>query len=259
MESAKLNERQSAVQVACGQCRLALDERSDLPVEERQPCPRCGSVGRFFDVQLKGEVGLTSRMAARKRDSSGSPEGEAVRVSGPGERVAAADFAPDGLVPSQIAGPAPRGEEGSVETAQLLVHRLRRSGENWDDPVKVDRQDVDCEARSGDQVLPIQVTRIGRTRFWRNLGRVGRVTEQSTADEAADELMNAIAAKARRLPAVQKATLVLALDARDTPAFALRGVVSRFHKRHGHHAAVLGFRGVWVIGPTVDLVARLDR
>jgi hypothetical protein len=254
-----LNEHQSAVQVACGECCLPLDERSDLPIEDRQPCPRCGSVGRFFDAQLQDEIGLTSRMAAHKRDSSGAPEGEAVRVSGPGKRVAAADFAPDGSVPYQIAGPTPRGEEGSVETAQLLVHRLRQSGENWDDPVKVDRQDVDCEARTGDQVLPIQVTRIARTRFWRNLGRVGKVTEQGDADQAADELMNAIAAKARRLPAVQKATLVLALDARDTPAFALRGVVSTFRQRHGHQAAALGFRGVWVIGPTVDLVARLDR
>jgi hypothetical protein len=254
-----LNEHHSAVQVACGECRLPLDERSDLPIEDRQPCPRCGSVGRFVDAQLRGEVRLTSRMAAHKRDSSGSPEGEAVRVSELGERVAAVDFAPDGSVPSQVAGPAPRGEEGSVETAQLLVHRLRQSGEAWDDPVKVHRQDVDCEAWSGDQVLRIQVTRVASTRFWRNLGRVGRVTEQGTADQAADELVNAIAAKARRLPAVQRATLVLALDARDTPAFALRGVVSRFRQRHGHHAVVLGFRGVWVIGPTVDLIARLDR
>jgi hypothetical protein len=256
---AKLNEHQSAVQVACGECCLPLDERSDLPIKDRQPSPRCVTVGRYFDAQLQDEVGLTSRMAAHKWDKSGSPEGEAVRVSGPGERVAAVDFAPDGSVPSQIAGPAPRGEEGSLETAQLLVHRLRQSGENWDDPVTVDRQDVDCEARSGDQVLPIQVTRVSRARFWENLGRVGRATEQGTADQAGDELMNAIAAKARQLPGVQKATLVLALDARDTPGFALRGVVSRFRQRHGHQAAALGFRGVWVIGPTVDLVARLDR
>jgi hypothetical protein len=254
-----LNKHQSAVQVACGECRLPLDERSDLPIEDRQRCPRCGSVGRFFYAQLEGEVGLTSRMAAHKRYPSGSPEGEAVRLSGPGERAAAADFAPDGSVPSQLAGPAPRGEEGSLETAQLLVHRLRQAGENWDDPVTVDRQDVDCEARSGDQVLPIQVTRVSRTRFWENLGRVGRATEQGTTDQAADKVMNAIATKARRLPAVQRAALVLALDAQDTPAFALRGVVSRFRQRHGHHAAALGFRGVWVIGPTVDLVARLDR
>ena len=89
--------------------------------------------------------------------------------------------------------------------------------------MKVDRQDVDCEARSGDQVLPIQVTRVSASRFWKKLGRVGKVTEQGTADQAADELMNAIAAKARRLPAVQKAKLVLALtrETRRSSRFAV--------------------------------------
>jgi hypothetical protein len=197
-------------------------------------------------------------MTAHKRDSSGSPEGEAVRVSGPGDRVAAADFDPGGSVPYDIAGPAPQGEEGSLEAAQLLIDRLRQFGENWDDPVKVNNQDVDCEAWSAERVLPMQVTRVPRTRVWEKLGRVGKASEQATAEQAADELMNAMAAKARRLPGVQKATLVLVLDARDTPAFALQGVVSKFHQRYGRQAVALGFRGVWVVGPTVDLVARLD-
>jgi hypothetical protein len=255
----ELNKHQSGVQVACGNCRLPLDERSDHPIEDRHPCPRCGSVGRFFDAQLQGEVGLTSRMTAHRRDSSGSPEGEAVRVSGPGDRVAAADFAPGGSVPYDIAGPAPQGEEGSLETAQLLIQRLRQSGENWDDPVRVDSQDVDCEAWSGERVLPIQVTRVPRARVWENLGRVGKASEQATTEQAVDELMNAMAAKARRLPGVQKTKLVLVLDARDTPAFALQGVVSKFRQRHGRQVVALGFRGVWVVGPTVDLVTRLDR
>lgn len=253
-----MSEDQFAAQVTCGQCRVPLDERSDLPIEERQPCPRCGSLGRFVNRQHQDEVKTTSRMTGHKQDATGSPEGEAVRVSGPGERVAAADFGMNESVPYGIAGPTPRGEEGACETAQLLVERLRQGGETWDDPVEVDDQDVDCWARSGDRVLSIQVTRVLGVRFWRSLGREGKASEDRTADQAVDELMAAIAAKARRLPSVQRAVLVLALDARDTPAFALRGVVSRFHERHGQKVTTLGFRGVWVVGPTVDLVARLD-
>jgi hypothetical protein len=112
-----LSEDQLAAQVTCGQCRVPLDERSDLPIEERQPCPQCGSVGRFVDQQMQDEVKMTSRMIGHRQDATGSPEGEAVRVSGPGERVAAADFGTNESVPYGIAGPAPRGEEGARETA----------------------------------------------------------------------------------------------------------------------------------------------
>jgi hypothetical protein len=244
--------------VTCAACGQVLAQGVGVPVPDA-PCPNCGASTRNIALDLGAEVKVTSRMIGHRAGSTGSPEGEAVRVAGPGERAAAADFETNDSVSYEIAGPAPQGEEGALETTQLLVQRLRASGENWDDPVKVDEQDVDCEAWSGNRVLRVQVTRVPHTPLWQRLGTLGTVSGGGTADQAADELMDAIAAKARRLPDVQRARLVVALDARDTPAFALAGVVSDFRQRHGQQAIALGFGAVWVVGPVVDLVARLDQ
>jgi hypothetical protein len=44
--------------VRCGNpgCRNVLDESENLPYEERQPCPKCGSLARLYGRDLAGEV-----------------------------------------------------------------------------------------------------------------------------------------------------------------------------------------------------------
>lgn len=51
----------------CGECGSALGERSDLPVEERRPCPSCGSIARRFDLELAGSVDLRSSLGLKAR------------------------------------------------------------------------------------------------------------------------------------------------------------------------------------------------
>ena len=38
--------------VSCGSCRTVLDERSDTPVDQRTPCPACGSTARAVSVAV---------------------------------------------------------------------------------------------------------------------------------------------------------------------------------------------------------------
>jgi hypothetical protein len=42
--------------VACGQCKSALDEPSDLPADRRPPWPHCGSTARAFTVYAVDRV-----------------------------------------------------------------------------------------------------------------------------------------------------------------------------------------------------------
>jgi hypothetical protein len=51
-----------AASVSCGECRVPLDERSDVPIEERQPCPRCGSTARYFGVHIQSTVRIDSHL-----------------------------------------------------------------------------------------------------------------------------------------------------------------------------------------------------
>ena len=44
--------------VLCGNCKAVLDEPRGLKVEDRKPCPNCGSVGRQFVVVAEAKLAL---------------------------------------------------------------------------------------------------------------------------------------------------------------------------------------------------------
>jgi hypothetical protein len=46
----------------CAACGAKLDEPADLPVEDRKPCPACGSTGRvaYAAAKLTGTVSMTA-------------------------------------------------------------------------------------------------------------------------------------------------------------------------------------------------------
>lgn len=46
--------------VSCGDCGRSLNEGSDLPVEQRQPCPACGSTKRHIAVEITEQLGFNS-------------------------------------------------------------------------------------------------------------------------------------------------------------------------------------------------------
>jgi DNA-directed RNA polymerase subunit RPC12/RpoP len=56
---------QGSRETRCGNCGRAIDEASDLPVEDRGPCDRCGSRSRRFHVELQSSITATSTVTAR--------------------------------------------------------------------------------------------------------------------------------------------------------------------------------------------------
>jgi hypothetical protein len=70
--------------VACGKCSRALNEPSDLPVDERQPCPICGSTARSFGVFIEDVVNVAAiatvvETRVESVPADGAPEAEVVR------------------------------------------------------------------------------------------------------------------------------------------------------------------------------------
>lgn len=61
----------TTIEVFCGACGVAVAERSDLPADQRQPCPACGSLERSIHVginetlSLHESVRVTSRRPGR--------------------------------------------------------------------------------------------------------------------------------------------------------------------------------------------------
>jgi hypothetical protein len=174
-------------------------------------------------------------------------------------RVASADASGEGTIRDRIEGGAPGKEAAELRVAQLLVSRLNGLGQNWNIPrlIRADARSergVDCVAsdRSDPRVLlQIQVTTTERE-AWR---QTGAVHERETGRLAVVGMVRT-AIEAKRTRADSK--IVLALDATDSPRAAFRSVVELFRDQHGEWAAGVGFREVWLVGPAINLVSRLD-
>ncbi len=60
--------------VTCKACGAELDESTSAPVEERQPCPNCGSLERHFALTLAGKVSVSSSLGLKaKTGGKGKP------------------------------------------------------------------------------------------------------------------------------------------------------------------------------------------
>lgn len=173
-------------------------------------------------------------------------------------RVASADLSADSLVSDRIVGRAPGKHDAELRVARYLVDRLNRlSDDYWASPELVGadarhERGVDCIARkpSGEELL-IQVTTAERE-VWR---RREDVHERSGDIRAVVETIRAsIQAKITR--ADRK--IVLALDATDSPRASFRPVVDEFRIQYGEWAIHVGFREIWIVGPSAALVNRLD-
>lgn len=60
--------------VQCGQCKTPLNEPSDLPTEERPPCPECGSLSRHKLGTINSSIPFHSKVGYKaKRRGKGKP------------------------------------------------------------------------------------------------------------------------------------------------------------------------------------------
>lgn len=267
----------------CVNCGYAFPEP-----EPPAQCPNCGENPNTVARDLVDRVGASPKLIAHKPPGvSPSPIGigasdsgaiqieeglvvhgkgndrtEAIRLSDSEGQSTAADLLGDGTARLSIQGRSPQGEEGGEIVCRALIGRLNQYGARWGEPRFVQETGVDYEARDGEEVLKIQVTRPVRD-VWEPLKHAGLATKDyPSAQQIAAELQLAIQDKVDRLknqlqPSQLKG-ITLALNATMTPSSAFGSVVESFRRRHGTWARGVGFKDIWVVGPTADLTFRLD-
>jgi hypothetical protein len=224
-----------------------------------------------MDTKVRGDTSLLAEgmqskathesvVAVLKQDEQTT----AYRYSDSAMNTVAADLRDD-AVDLTVAGRSKQGEEDTLAVCRVLVERLRREREQWSDPIDLsDRgsraeRGVDCKATGPNDELLVQVTR-AETGIWATLAQKGEVIDRGKPIEAAtDQLRATIQQKAGQIAQRDRRKLVLALNAHDTPNLAFPAVVAAFWLRHGAWARGLGFRGVWLVGPSVTLTRRLDQ
>jgi hypothetical protein len=172
--------------------------------------------------------------------------------------TAAADDDSAGNVRVVLHGEPQEHEEGATLAAQHLLERLNAGGGTWrvvsiaGSDARAERG-IDVMARDASgATLPMQITRAERV-LWRTLARTGRVDSVISIDSLADALRAAIDAKQR----TADPEVALVLDAANTPQFALDAVMQRFRERHAEVSGRVGYREIWLAGPTSEKTFRL--
>jgi hypothetical protein len=193
-----------------------------------------------------------------KANPAGETVGFVVSRDGDDPRVAASDLGEDGRLLSRVEGRASNKKASELRTAQLFVQRLNAIGARWGEVSppsdELPEEGVDAIARDSDgQVLKIQVT-TPETRAWRHQAKQ---TEPWSVDEEIQAAVEALHDAIHRKHLKAHPDTHLVLDATDSPRFALTSVVRAFRERYGAWARGR-FAEVWIVGPVVDSVERLD-
>ena len=244
--------------VRCSGCELLLDESPGLPAEERSPCPSCRSLGRRHSVTINEILAVKSHLSAiQERENQAIGFSESDR----GGRTSSAELGVDGLIETLIRGSSPQGEEDTRSACELLLSVLRSAGATFD--VVIDGPEpADGVLRdSSNHILdqPVQVVRAVATQsLWRALAQTGEGRVAQLIEEHAAELAAAIQHKATAHSSVQRAEFVLALDATRLPGHSLDAVVKSFRDSRATWASSIGFRAIWLVGPSARLTWRLD-
>lgn len=208
------------------------------------------------------QVTLSEALVAHKRGADGT---EALRTVN-GLQSASADYSPGSPPSFTLAGQNQHEEQGVLGACSILLERLAREGEVYSALRTFEGvPGVDCVADGLTGSINMQVTRAVRGDFRAELAtapdrRVSRIYADD--EEAADIIRDAIQDKAEKLrklkPPVDLSSIVLVLDSRETLGHVLhKGVTASFLQRHGEWARGIGFRAIWLVGPTADLVVRL--
>lgn len=169
----------------------------------------------------------------------------------------------ESLSPHDRSRRAATGEHGTPETCRTLMLALNSQGGRWSTTnfesglAYTDCVLTDDSSRS----LNIQVVRANSDpAFWEQLNRTRRIEESGTdAGVLAKAMFQFIARKAEKIPADARAAITLALNAQDFPACASHEVIERFRSEFQSSASEFAFATVWAVGPTPQLVVRLDK
>lgn len=202
-------------------------------------------------------------------DSCGTSQGDgrdttAVRWLDEHAVSSSSDLEPDGSVTYAMTGRPPQNEAGSSEAAYALVSRLNSDGANWGNPIELPQdqgRDIDCEARDGNRLLKMQVTRVMYSDDgYRMLGSTGRMSGCAlTGEQLAQQIRKSIQKKAKKISHPQRKALTLVIDALDAPGFVLSSVIREFDGLYGSWSRELGFESIWIVSRFPELTTKLDK
>jgi hypothetical protein len=175
-------------------------------------------------------------------------------------RIISSDLKQNGAVVSSVQLKIKPNEGNVPIVGRILAERLSDAKTKWQLSTDASLSiDIDCRLTNNNDCLDIQITRAdNRSKIYKSIQTQGSFIETSQIDQLSILIKEAIESKAARIPEVQRKSIVLALDATDTPNLSLDPIVEKFRQAYGDWLRSLSFYSVWIVGPNVDLTNRLD-
>ena len=207
-------------------------------------------------LKLEGEIRPSGHLVVRKITNDGT---EATRVIDRQGRSTTTDLDSDGSITFSIEGRPPQNETGNLIPCRILIERLNADGNQWGAPSnpKGEEDGVDCIAHHQSDELRMQVTRVARQELWRELATTGFAKKNPSVENLVSDLREAVRKK-ETLAIEQRKKITLVLDAVDHPSYTYSTIVENFKKKYRIEIRKLGFEAIWLIGPTIEMTARLD-
>jgi hypothetical protein len=217
-------------------------------------------------ISFKAPVNTNASLIVRKI-SSDPTSTEAIRIVKSDGMNINADSNPDGSSTLFIQGTPRQGEEGIRAICGLFIEKLNQLGQNWSNITVTanvgskSETGIDCKAFNDEnETLEIQVVRaLSNPEIYRQLALTRKASQSyNQAFDNAKIIMSTINKKCGRISQRDRISITLVLDSTETPTLVFKDTIRFFRKKYGAEAKKLGFRNIWIVGPTVDLVEKLD-
>jgi hypothetical protein len=122
-----------------------------------------------------------------------------------------------------------------------------------------DERGEDAILRMADRRIDVQIVTVpAECEFWHEAS-LGPTSREVDILGALQWLHAAIEKKARRIAPSHRADVLIAIDANHAGVLGTKLIVDEYTGRFGSPDARYGFHSVWVVGPTIDHCARLER
>jgi hypothetical protein len=169
---------------------------------------------------------------------------------------------------SSLTGANPRqsfhGRPPQVEDDVLQVYRILRTalndkGDTWRSFSAPPRSAPDVDATATDEsgaVLRVRVARVERASV-KTMARGDPVIRRRSIGQRVTDILVAVDSQARHHSTRERSELLLALDAIRSPEHVERAVVDAFLTAHQTYVAGLGYRAIWLVGPTGEMSHQL--
>jgi hypothetical protein len=157
-------------------------------------------------------------------------------------------------------GRPPQRKDHVLQVCRILRTALNDQGDSWGSFSEPQPPANDIVATAKDREgnrLRVKVSRVDRPGA-KTMARGDPVIRQRSVGQRVADILAAMDSQTRRHPATLDHDLLLALDAIRSPEHVESAVVAAFLAAHQTYAEGLGYREIWLVGPTGDMSHRLS-